>query len=134
MFGSHLSIAGGMHNALLAAEKYGMETVQVFTKNQQQWAAKPLDPATIKFFRDHALLAAEKFGMETVQVFTKNQQQWACKPLGEDAIKEWAGHRDRLKFSQTVSHDSYLINLASTDEGLWAKSVDAFVEELSRCV
>jgi hypothetical protein len=31
MFGSHLSISGGMHNALLAAEKYGMETVQVFT-------------------------------------------------------------------------------------------------------
>jgi deoxyribonuclease IV len=32
MFGSHLSIAGGLHNALLAAEKYAMETVQVFTK------------------------------------------------------------------------------------------------------
>jgi endonuclease IV len=32
MFGSHLSIAGGMHNAFLAAEGYGMETVQVFTK------------------------------------------------------------------------------------------------------
>ena len=33
MFGSHLSIAGGMHNALLSAETYGMDTVQVFTKN-----------------------------------------------------------------------------------------------------
>jgi hypothetical protein len=31
MFGSHLSIAGGMHHALLQAETYGMETVQVFT-------------------------------------------------------------------------------------------------------
>jgi len=31
MFGSHLSISGGMHKALLAAETYGMETVQVFT-------------------------------------------------------------------------------------------------------
>jgi len=31
MFGSHLSIAGGMHKALLAAEGYGMTTVQVFT-------------------------------------------------------------------------------------------------------
>ncbi len=43
-----------MHNALLAAEKYGMTTVQVFTKNQKQWHAKPLDPATIKNFRTHA--------------------------------------------------------------------------------
>jgi endonuclease IV len=32
MFGSHLSIAGGMHNALITAEGLGMETVQVFTK------------------------------------------------------------------------------------------------------
>jgi deoxyribonuclease-4 len=94
MFGSHLSIAGGMHNALLSAEKLGFDTVQVFTKNQQQWKAKPLDPS---------------------------------------AIAEWAAHRDRLKFQHTVSHDSYLINLASADDVLWNKSIDLFVEELTRC-
>jgi endonuclease IV len=33
MFGSHLSISGGMHNALLSAEKLGFDTVQVFTNN-----------------------------------------------------------------------------------------------------
>ena len=54
MFGSHLSISGGMHLALLAAEGYGMETVQVFTKNQQQWSAKPLDETVIRDFRSHA--------------------------------------------------------------------------------
>jgi endonuclease IV len=32
MFGSHLSVAGEMHNALLEAEKLGMNTVQVFTR------------------------------------------------------------------------------------------------------
>jgi deoxyribonuclease-4 len=31
-----------MCNALREAEKLGLDTVQVFTKNQQQWAAKPL--------------------------------------------------------------------------------------------
>jgi len=35
MFGSHLSISGGMFNALVEAEKLGMTTVQVFTKNQR---------------------------------------------------------------------------------------------------
>src|SRR4051812_45499911 len=54
MFGSHLSIAGGMHNAFLSAEKYGMDTVQVFTKNQQQWRNRPLDEVAIKDFRSHA--------------------------------------------------------------------------------
>jgi deoxyribonuclease-4 len=47
MFGSHLSIAGDMCNALRQAEKLGLDTVQVFTKNQQQWAAKPLSPQQI---------------------------------------------------------------------------------------
>jgi deoxyribonuclease-4 len=94
MFGSHLSIAGGMHNALIQAEK---------------------------------------FGMECVQVFTKNQQQWKCKPLEQAAIDEWAGHCKRLKFDKTVSHDSYLINLASADSALREKSIALFVEEVTRC-
>jgi len=82
----------------------------------------------------HALLSAEQYGMDTVQVFTKNQQQWRCKPLESSAVAQWATERDRLKFRHTVSHDSYLINLASTDDALWRKSVELFVEELSRCV
>ncbi len=36
-----------MVNALHEAEKLGLDTVQVFTKNQQQWKAKPLDPAMV---------------------------------------------------------------------------------------
>lgn len=43
MFGSHLSISGSMVNALTEATGLGMDTVQVFTKNQQQWQTKPLD-------------------------------------------------------------------------------------------
>jgi len=35
MFGSHLSIAGGLHNALPEAERLEFDTVQIFTKNQQ---------------------------------------------------------------------------------------------------
>ena len=34
MFGSHLSIAGGMHNALLKAEQLGCDSLQVFTNTQ----------------------------------------------------------------------------------------------------
>ncbi len=94
MFGSHLSIAGGLHLALLEAER-------------------------LQF--------------DTVQVFTKNQQQWKCKPLSADAIEPWKTHCERLRFKRTVSHDSYLINLASPDDRLWNASIDLFAEELSRC-
>lgn len=71
--------------------------------------------------------------METVQIFTKNQQQWKCKPLDPVIIEEWKKHAKRLKFKRTVSHDSYLINLAATNEQFWHQSVELFVEEIRRC-
>lgn len=51
MFGSHLSIAGAMTNALDGAAALGMDTVQVFTKNQQQWKVRPLDEACISAWK-----------------------------------------------------------------------------------
>src|SRR2546421_11655805 len=53
MFGSHLSISGGLHNALLYAETFGMETVQIFTKNQQQWKCRPLEKQVIADWKSH---------------------------------------------------------------------------------
>lgn len=40
-FGSHLSIAGGMHHAIEEALRLRFQTVQVFVKNQRQWRATP---------------------------------------------------------------------------------------------
>ncbi len=57
MFGSHLSIAGGLYRALEAAQKLNLQTVQIFTRNQQQWKSPDLLPQTIADFR-HAADAA----------------------------------------------------------------------------
>lgn len=45
MFGSHLSVAGGLVNALEEAERLGLDCVQIFTKNQRQWRVPPLKEA-----------------------------------------------------------------------------------------
>jgi deoxyribonuclease-4 len=50
--GSHLSIAGGYYKAVRQAAEYGMQCVQVFTKNNNQWAAKPLAEEDTRLFRD----------------------------------------------------------------------------------
>jgi deoxyribonuclease-4 len=42
MLGCHLSIAGGVHNALLEAISLGTDCVQIFTQNQRQWAGRAL--------------------------------------------------------------------------------------------
>jgi deoxyribonuclease-4 len=51
LFGAHLSIAGGCHNALLAAQAHGLATVQMFTKNASQWSARDLTADEVRLFR-----------------------------------------------------------------------------------
>ncbi len=40
--GSHMSIAGGVENAVLRGHEVGCEAIAMFTKNNNQWKAKPL--------------------------------------------------------------------------------------------
>ena len=50
LVGAHVSIAGGHDKALYRAESIGCEIVQVFTKNNMQWSAKPLTLEAIDAF------------------------------------------------------------------------------------
>lgn len=51
LFGSHLSIAGGYEKAVYHAAELGMDTVQIFTKNNNQWRAKKLTEEDCEKFR-----------------------------------------------------------------------------------
>jgi deoxyribonuclease-4 len=46
-----MSIAGGYHKAVEAAAEFGMDCVQLFTKNNNQWRAKPLSAEEVSRFR-----------------------------------------------------------------------------------
>lgn len=94
MFGSHLSVAGGLHNALIEARNLHMDCVQVFTKNQRQWTAPPLSPSQ---------------------------------------IDEWRKHIKETRIREVVSHDSYLINLASPGGANRDKSLALMRDEIERC-
>lgn len=51
--GAHVSASGGVFNAPLNAMKIGAKAFALFTKNQKQWAAKPLDEETIALFKEN---------------------------------------------------------------------------------
>lgn len=51
LIGAHMSIAGGAYNALLSGKKVGCRTIQIFTKNNNQWNAKPLTQQEIEAFK-----------------------------------------------------------------------------------
>lgn len=76
--------------------------------------------------------AAQRTGCECVQLFTKNNNQWRAKEITADEATRFRQALAELGISHPLSHDSYLINLASPDRELWKKSVDAFVVELQR--
>jgi deoxyribonuclease-4 len=56
--GAHVSVAGGMPKAFSWYDQFDCESLQVFTKSQLQWAAKPLDPdeiyAWLELWEQHA--------------------------------------------------------------------------------
>ena len=93
LFGAHMSIAGGCHNAVREAVERRCDAVQLFTKNANQWNARDFTEDEVRRFRE-ALAAS---GLQCA-----------------------------------TAHDSYLINLASPDETLYRRSVEAFVVELQR--
>jgi deoxyribonuclease-4 len=50
-FGAHMSIAGGIQNAVDRAVDVDCETLQIFTKSARQWAARPLPDEEVEAFR-----------------------------------------------------------------------------------
>lgn len=71
-------------------------------------------------------------GCDCLQVFTRNINQWKTAPIPPD---EAAAFRQAVKeagLRLVVAHDSYLINPASADGDLRARSIAGLVEELRR--
>ena len=60
--GAHMSIAGGVDKAILLGKKLGCEVVQIFTKNSNQWSARPLGEEEIAAFRANRVA----FGMPVI--------------------------------------------------------------------
>lgn len=50
-FGAHMSISGGLYKAFGHGERAGCDTIQIFSKNQQQWRGKPLTDQDIAQFK-----------------------------------------------------------------------------------
>jgi deoxyribonuclease IV len=51
LLGAHMSIAGGVGNALLLGAKVECEAIQIFTKSSRQWACRPYTEEEIEQFR-----------------------------------------------------------------------------------
>lgn len=52
LLGAHISTAGGFENAIIRGESIGCTAIQIFTKSNRQWAAKPIESSVSMAFKN----------------------------------------------------------------------------------
>ena len=79
-----------------------------------------------------ALVRGKELGCEAIQVFIRNVRGWSSGALKQEEIGQFLKKRNELKDEiwPIISHNSYLINLASTDKEKLEKSYNAMLDEL----
>ena len=75
---------------------------------------------------------AAEIGSVVLQIFTKQPSRWAEPTLDEPTVRAFQEAKEEHGIRTAGSHDSYLINLASPDPSLRARSVACFTAELRR--
>src|SRR4051812_32203406 len=79
-------------------------------------------------------LEAAKLGANTFQIFSSSPRQWKASVPSVPAIELLNRAREKNDLYPMVIHDNYLINLASVQEEIRQKSVEAFRGELVRAI
>lgn len=82
---------------------------------------------------ENAFTEAQKLNIDAMQIFTQNQRQWINKELAPETIQSFKAAWKSSSVQMIFSHCSYLINLGSEDDSLFAKSIDALEGEVRRC-
>ncbi len=82
---------------------------------------------------EKALARGLEVGCDTIQIFVKSPNRWVSKPLAEDNVAAFKEAIAGTGIWPVFAHSLYLVNLATTDDALWHKSLDALTDDLERC-
>ncbi|MFX0033562.1 MAG: deoxyribonuclease IV [Candidatus Hermodarchaeota archaeon] len=79
-----------------------------------------------------ALESGKELGCESIQMFIRNVRGWASKPLEQNEIDDFLENKKAYQKDiwPLLSHNSYLINLATSDKEKLTKSYNAMLDEL----
>ena len=81
---------------------------------------------------ENAALHAAELGANTFQIFSSSPRMWRARMPDPAQVKLLKAARRRFDLNPLVIHVSYLVNLASADPVIRAKSIAAFRGELER--
>lgn len=77
-----------------------------------------------------ALITAKRLGCETVQFFGHSPRNWHIAHLPQEEVKRFKRYKKTSGLNPIILHTSYLINLASPDDGVYKKSIRLFLHEI----
>ncbi len=81
----------------------------------------------------YAIREARSIHATACQIFVKNGRSWKTKPLEQSVINAFQTEMKAGDPVLMVAHASYLINIASTNAEVQRKSIEALIDELTRC-
>jgi deoxyribonuclease IV len=134
LLGAHMSIAGGVHNAIERACSIGCTAMQIFVKNNMQWFARPITAEEVRAFCRHKqraeLLSIFAHANYLINLAATNPQFHAnsMRALAEELIRA-----DALKLPFLVMHPGAHLG-AGEEAGLTkiANSIDAVFEVIPK--
>lgn len=82
----------------------------------------------------HVWERGDELGCEAIQVFVQSSRTWVIPPLDLAEVERFHEARKRAKqVKRIVAHNSYLLNLTTTQVEAREKSVRYFIETMNRC-
>jgi deoxyribonuclease-4 len=116
--GAHMSVAGGVDLAIGRAVAFGMDSCQIFTKNANQWAAKPLDPKVVeRWLEQQQTAGVTKFVAHDsylINIGTSADELW---DKSRNALQIELDRCDQLNVPYLVSHPGAHVG-AGVDTGI----------------
>jgi len=81
---------------------------------------------------EKAALTAAELGANTFQIFSASPRMWKARSPDREQVRLLRQARERFNLHPLAIHVNYLINLASIDPVIRAKSIEGFRGELER--
>jgi len=128
-FGAHMSIAGGLEKAFDRGQKANCDVIQIFTKNGNQWHAKPITSESVELFKVHqAETAVRCVAAHTSYLINCASPKPDLFGKSQDALLEELQRADMLDIPYLVLHPG-----AHTGSGR-DKGVRAIVRALNEVI
>ncbi len=81
---------------------------------------------------ENAPISGGELGCTAIQLFTSNNRQWSAPEISEKSAQAFQRNMDDGGVRVAFAHAKYLINLASPDDVVRKRSIDAMIGEIER--